>query len=149
MTSETSNVIEFPTERARSSTRSAEEERLERLRANTARMEAETIRHTGSKYAEVKGLDPAEIAKRIRADIKAEVKAGRLPHGAYSVRTSKYSGGATIYVRAEGLALQQSASVAAVRAALEAIVAAYERSATHAQSDYFSANFYGDVSVRA
>lgn len=43
--------------------------------------------------------DTAEIAKLIRRDIKAAVKAGDLPKVKVSVRTSRYSGGSSINVR--------------------------------------------------
>ncbi|TET51335.1 MAG: hypothetical protein E3J64_07045 [Anaerolineales bacterium] len=51
----------------------------------------------GSKYAETKDLDLAEIAKLVRADIKAAVKAGDLPKGTKtSVRISRYSMGQSL-----------------------------------------------------
>ncbi len=51
----------------------------------------------GSKYDA--NLDTAEIAKLVRADIKAAVKSGTLPAGKYSVRIERYSMGSSISVR--------------------------------------------------
>jgi hypothetical protein len=49
------------------------------------------------------GLDTTDIAKRIREDIKAAVKARELPKAKYSVRTDKYSMGSSITVEASSL----------------------------------------------
>lgn len=143
----------------------AEEERRDLLAQRTAQMEAETHRHTGSKYESVKNSDPAEVAALIRADIKAEVKAGRLPKATYSVRLSRYAGGRSIDVRAsrfpfavhvEGWEAARDAGVKkawlsrdayAVEVALTAIVDAYRRAVSHGQSDYYECNFHGDVTV--
>ena len=40
----------------------------------------------------------AEIAKAIRADIKAAVKAGELPKARYSVKSDSYTGGSSVDV---------------------------------------------------
>jgi len=50
----------------------------------------------GEKYE--KGLDVTEIAKQLRKEIKAGVKAGDLPKCKYSVRTSRYSMGQSLNV---------------------------------------------------
>ncbi len=47
--------------------------------------------------------DTAQIAARIREDVKAAVKAGELPRAKYSVTTEKYSMGSSITVVASGL----------------------------------------------
>jgi hypothetical protein len=47
--------------------------------------------------------DTAQIAARIREDIKAAVKSGELPSAKYSVKTDKYSMGSSINVVASGL----------------------------------------------
>ena len=47
--------------------------------------------------------DTAQIAARIREDIKAAVKSGALPRAKYSVTTDKYSMGSSITVVASGL----------------------------------------------
>jgi hypothetical protein len=49
------------------------------------------------------GLDTTAIAKRIREDIKAAIKARELPKAKYSVRTDKYSMGSSITVEASSL----------------------------------------------
>lgn len=65
-------------------------------------------RNYGAKYDQPgTGYQPATvIARHIRADIKAAIKAGSLPGTAtnYRVRCKSYSGGQSIDVRATGLA---------------------------------------------
>ncbi len=53
----------------------------------------------GEKYAATKGASRVELAKLIRADIKAAVAAGELPKAKYSVVCQSYSGGGSINVR--------------------------------------------------
>ena len=48
-----------------------------------------TTRTYGSRYDETKRLTPTEVARLIRADIKAAVAEGRLPAETYSVRTRR------------------------------------------------------------
>jgi len=50
----------------------------------------------GPKYE--RDLTIVEIAKRLRAEIKAAVKEGKLPKCKYSVRISRYSGGRSLNV---------------------------------------------------
>jgi hypothetical protein len=58
-----------------------------------------TTKTTGSKYEETRNLNIAQIAKLVRADLKADSKAGRLPKGVkYSVRISNYSMGCSLTV---------------------------------------------------
>lgn len=125
----------------------------------------------GAKYD--KALDVAEIAKRVRADLKALVASGELPAAKYAVTISRYAGGRSLRVRIEGLpfavaneervkadVLQASANgwtdqaaplllhteaARAVRAKVEAVVEAYNFDGSHSQSDHFHVNFYGDV----
>lgn len=128
----------------------------------------------GSKYAETEGLRTAEIAKRIRADIKAAVAEGRLPRAKYSVVTDVYSMGSSINVRiskverqgftllnpgrlrwdlenphlghwacpADHMALY-SPEATAVRAAVEAIMAAYNYDGSEPETDYYNVRFHG------
>lgn len=51
------------------------------------------------------GLDVAEIAKRVRAEIKQKVKTGELPCAKYSVTISRYSGGRSLNVRISDVVL--------------------------------------------
>ena len=53
----------------------------------------------GTKYEATKGLSRVEIAKLIRADIKAAVKAGTLPAAKYSVTCQSYAGGGSINIK--------------------------------------------------
>lgn len=57
-------------------------------------------RSYGYKYAEHQGLTNAQVAAKIRADIKTAIKEGLLPAGwKYSVRTRSFAGGGSIDVR--------------------------------------------------
>ena len=57
---------------------------------------------TGSKYDS--SMDIAQVAKLVRAELKAETKAGRLPKGVkYSVRTSRYSMGCSLTVEVKAV----------------------------------------------
>lgn len=114
----------------------------------------------GIKYETTKNLTTAEIAKMIRSDIKALVKAGELPAAAYSVRTRSYSGGSSIDVTISGSlpfrslkigsrfgrweAVQTDALNALV-AKLNVIVNAYNRQDVDLMTDYFNVRFYSDV----
>jgi hypothetical protein len=60
-----------------------------------------TVTRYGSKY--IAGLDKADIAKAVRADIKAAVAAGTLPEAKYSVRISRFAGGSSITVKVADL----------------------------------------------
>lgn len=130
----------------------------------------------GAKYAETKDLTRAEVAKRIRADIKAAVRSGAVPKGTYSVRTESYAGGGSINVtfKCPELSLHNAARIRweienpyvsfstapanigvrepyspearGVIAQLEAIVAAYNYDGSDIQSDFFNVRFYGHVS---
>lgn len=44
---------------------------------------------TGSKFREVENATTSEIAKRIRIDIEAAIKSGRIPDFTYAVRTRR------------------------------------------------------------
>lgn len=116
--------------------------------ARAAQYASEITRHRGSKYDEVKGARDSVIAARIRADVKAAAKAGQIPAVKYAVRTSTYSGGCTIRVEAIGTGYaHRSPEADALRAALEAIAAAYQRSESHVLTDYCATNFFTDVVV--
>ena len=122
----------------------------------------------GTKYAATKDLKRTEIAKLIRADIKAAVKAGGLPKAKYSVTCRSYSGGGSIdiYVsKAEGIRVYNvdrllfehdephaycpmdvySAEMMAVVETLDAIHAAYNYDGSDYSTDYFHVRFYGDA----
>lgn len=119
---------------------------------------------TGTKYKS--GMDTAEIAKRIRADIKRAQADGALPASLkVSVRTSRFSMGSSIDVTIQSAPVQihESAFIAhevatkgrefysgnrhtpAARALLEKIEAIgddYRRTDSDLQSDYYNTNFY-------
>jgi hypothetical protein len=138
-------------------------------RANTkAASMAEVYTHdVGAKYAATEGLDIKAVAVLVRADIKAAIKVGQLPAGTYAVKISRYSMGQSLSVRAAvpGMVVRCPERRAAfdidpdsvrtlftdqaegVRDMLEAIVAAYNRTDSHAQSDYCNSRFYGFVSL--
>lgn len=128
---------------------------------------------TGSKYD--RDLDVTEIAKRVRKDIRAAVKAGGLPMGTKtSVRISRFAGGCSLSVwikELPGIAIMNvrrmrldieephachmnrdpeqmelySADGKRVKALVEGIVDAYLRDRSDSMTDYFCVNFYGSV----
>lgn len=122
----------------------------------------------GTKYAATKDLKRTEIAKLIRADIKAAVKAGSLPKAKYSVTCRSYSGGGSIDIHvseAEGIRVYNverllfehdephaycaldvySAEMMAVVETLDAIHASYNYDGSDYSTDYFHVRFYGDA----
>lgn len=118
---------------------------------------------TGIKYS--RDMDTAEIAKRIRADIKAAQTSGALPASLkVAVRISRYSGGSSIdiHVQAAPFQIHTSEYVAfdvATRGmdffhgqrftqrardvldALEALAGAYHRDDSDSQQDVYNVNF--------
>lgn len=128
-----------------------------------------TITH-GSKYEQTKGLRTVEIAKLIRADIKAAIQAGELPKGLKtSVRYESFAGGCAIrvsvtavpddfvYWRPEFIAFEAAnphtffqgervtEEAKALLAKLKEIHSAYNFDGSDIQSDYFHVRYYGDV----
>ena len=123
----------------------------------------------GTKYDAVESLSVVEIAKRMRADIKAlKLAKGfkvavRCRHGrsinihveAVSAGFKFYSEPAAAWAKQFGVdALhrfpgnrdaQMSAEYLAVRAKLDAIHASYNRDNSDLSSDYFDVHFYGSV----
>lgn len=120
----------------------------------------------GTKYQATKNLGAVEIAKLIRADIKAATKAGELPAGLKLSIRSDYN---SINVRIVALPFNPiSASWAAltpaeqqeywnaqrkltdeakrIQAVLTAIHGAYNYDGSDIQSDYFNVRYYGSVS---
>ncbi len=131
--------------------------------------------HTvGSKYAANKDLSTTEIAKLVRADIKAAVKSGKLPRAAkVSVKTDYYSMGSAIRVRVSGITPafnpawlvwtkknphlsfhstpeaareRYSPLVVTTMATVEKIVASYNYDNSDSMTDYHDSNFHADVS---
>jgi hypothetical protein len=124
----------------------------------------------GAKYD--RNLDIAEIAKRVRADIKALVSDGQLPRAKYSVRIDRFSGGCSLDVRidevpfpilneervrcdtlephvyhADTLPLHTDAAQDLLRR-IEMVTAAYNYDGSDSQTDHFNVNFYGHASFR-
>lgn len=117
----------------------------------------------GAKYDA--NMDVVEIAKRLRSEIKEEVKAGRLPKGKYSVRIDRYSMGQSIDINimdVEGPILnpdhdRMSADEEKRRyyvpkihealAKLEGMLQAYNRDNSDTMTDYFDVKFYGHAKV--
>lgn len=129
----------------------------------------------GSKYEATKGLYGADLAKRIRQDIKDAQKAGTIPAGfKISVRTDSYSGGYSIDVRVTAVPAEfkilsdkmaswkkqfpnsyrnvplsrddmYSDEYNALIANLKAIHGAYNRDNSDSMVDYFDTRYYGDV----
>lgn len=113
----------------------------------------------GSKYEATKGMSRAEIAKLIRADLKA-----KFPEVKFSVRTENYSGGGSIDVAVkvmpEGMRLRNpndrnpktglhqwmTDEAIEFEKAISAITDAYNFDHSDLQSDYFHVRFYSTVS---
>ncbi len=112
-----------------------------------------------------------EIAKLVRADIKAGIADGSLPRAKYSVRIDRFAGGRSLDVTIDDVpfAIRNAARVradvfgenphdhpetvcfnspeaGALEAQIEELVAAYNFDGSDSQSDYFHVNFYGHVS---
>jgi hypothetical protein len=127
----------------------------------------------GSKYEATRNLDIAEIAKRMRADIKALGLAAGIKT---SVRTRRYSGGQaidiTITALPEGFAIlcdataswykqfpgreheapgymdnQRSEELRTLIRQLERIHGSYNRDNSDSMTDYFDVRFYGSVGL--
>ncbi len=122
----------------------------------------------GSKYE--RGLDVAEIAKRVRAELKAQVKAKQLPKAKYSVTIDRFSGGCSLDVKIDqvqshhlmlnpkrvrfchqhpaenplNLPRYTEAGQTLIKG-VEAIVAAYNYDGSDTASDYWNVNFYSSV----
>lgn len=127
----------------------------------------------GSKYDATKNLNRAEIAKLIRADIKALVADGTLPKAKYSVRVRSFSGGGAIdikysHVVEDGFMLHNaerlefdivhgsreftrlplySERATHITKTLDSIMSAYNFDGSDSQSDYFHVRFYGHAVV--
>jgi hypothetical protein len=124
----------------------------------------------GTKYAATKDLRITEIAKLIRADIKAGVTAGTLPKAKYSVVSDSYSGGYSIRIRisgAEGIPTYNadrlvfehlsphvycglnvySEEMRDVLKELNRIHGSYNFDGSDLMTDYHHVRFYGDASV--
>lgn len=124
-------------------------------------------RHYGSKYESLGGYaSAADIAKRMRADIKALVKAGHLPDVTYSVRVDNYSMGRSINISIQGLKkawetvevyqwgypqVREVLSVQGkwVERQVKKIHSSYNYDGSEVQVDYFDVNFYGQVKVES
>ncbi|ACH62042.1 hypothetical protein MYRNA_34 [Mycobacterium phage Myrna] len=116
----------------------------------------------------------SEIAKMMRADIKAAIKDGKLPGGMrnYSVRIDNYSGGRSIDITAQDLdgmwtvcpgmaktgcnhwdcqrghtAEVLTAKGQKVEKVLKDIHSSYNYDASEVQVDYFNVNFYGSAKI--
>lgn len=126
----------------------------------------------GSKYDET--LDVAEIAKRVRADLKAFIKAGTIPKGKYSVTIERFSGGCSLRVRlsqlisphlmlnpervkfeqdnphaVSGSLPQFTPAGKALLEKVEAVVNAYNFDGSDTNFDYWNMNFYSSVAFES
>ena len=123
----------------------------------------------GEKYDH--NLTTTEIAKLVRNEITAEVKAGRLPKGKYSVRSEYFAGGSVIDARISNLDVKAvynqeyveavakgedtarytfmneiyTQEVRAVRDRVDAMLRAYNHDGSDSMSDYFDVKFYQHV----
>ncbi len=111
----------------------------------------------GSKYRETSGLTLTEVAKLIRADLKAAQKSGGLDAALrFSVRTEYYSGGGSINLSIKGYTGRLMApdtygrttwtqGARDVAGRVRVVVDAYQRDNSDVLSDYSDVRFYGRV----
>jgi hypothetical protein len=106
-------------------------------------------------------VDVKDIAKAIRADIKAAVKSGDIPAVKYSVRIDRFSGGQSINVTISGIpnarierehpyggtVVANSDEANLVQHKVQAMVDAYNHDGSDSQTDYWDVRFYGFVSI--
>lgn len=124
----------------------------------------------GTKYAATKDLRVVEIAKLVRADIKAAVAAGELPKAKYSVTSDHNSIDVRVsHVEKDGFVLANaerviwdheqphaglyncpsevrwlySAEAREVLSKIDLLTGAYNYDGSDSQSDYFNVRFYG------
>jgi len=125
-----------------------------------------TERFYGAKYEEVRGKPLTEVAKKLRGDIKAAVKTGKLPKGLkVSVRKDHNSIDLTVTALPEGFTIHNrewvrdehegtdrrfgfglgrlSPEAKALTGTVQAMAAAYNYDGSDIQTDYFDVNFYG------
>ena len=119
----------------------------------------------GSRYRETSDMDVAELARCMRADIRAAIRAGALPGTArdYSVRISRYSGGQSIdidirnhpefwgdvpdpWIPSDTVRGLLPAGREAERVC-QAIHDAYNYNGSDSQVDYFHVRYYGHAKV--
>lgn len=116
-----------------------------------------------------KDMTTKDCASAIRADIKAEITAGNLPAGTYSVRMKRFAGGSSIDVHIADIPfivlnrLRVAADLAGInthrtgmavytdagktiRDKVEAIIQSYNYDGSEIQTDYFNVKFYGHAS---
>lgn len=127
----------------------------------------------GSNYGTTQRLDIADIAKMVRADIKAAKKAGKLPKKGLktSVRIGRYSGGQSLDITVKTVPFQvlnpewlvweasdegqygcgpagldrYTSKAQKTLDLLKGILQSYNRDNSDSMSDYFDVRFYGDV----
>ena len=122
----------------------------------------------GKKYDD--NLDIKDIAKKIRADIKAEIASGGLPKGKYSVTIKRYSGGQSMSITMSDLANGSELLNAkffdnsipggynhdesrytevgeALLKKVKRMVGAYNYDGSEPMVDYFNVNFYSHVNI--
>ncbi len=122
---------------------------------------------TGSKYKETENLTTTQIAKLIRAEIKAKKKSGELPNAKISVRTQYFANGSSIdieikntpfnpinpeYIKDEKIdpslcnpSEYYTKEGKELRDKLEAIKDQYNYDNSDSMTDYFHVRFYGHV----
>lgn len=102
-----------------------------------------TTNHTeGAKYREVQGMDVKDIAKLIRADLKNCIDAKT------SVRIERYAGGRSINVVVYCQDYPDHAKQDVLRQMVREVTDKYNYDNSDVMSDYFSVNFYSNVTFR-
>ena len=104
-------------------------------------------RHEGSRYQETKDLDIVEVAKLVRADIKAAQKLLVLPQANVSVRVERFAGGKALRIAFTPIPTARDWPTWQVRESVRQITDQYNYSESDMMSDFHATKFYTTVTV--
>ena len=122
----------------------------------------DSMKFVGSKYHATEGMDVAELAKLVRADIRTAIKNGELPRTArdYSVTIQRYSGGRSLNVTMKdadhlrvwtwtgyGWVYGLTDEGKRIESVLTEIVQSYNYDDSDIMTDYFHVRFYSHVKI--
>lgn len=105
--------------------------------------------YTGSLYQQTRDLDITEIAKRVRADLKAAVTERRIPPYPYSVQIRRFAGGQSMDITIKARQPEDRKKRNAQEKAVQAVADAYNFDHGDVQADYSCKRFFCFVRWRA